>query len=502
MAWVTIANVKGPRGPKGDPGLGAEGALQFKLTTPPGDIATWIGTDNAGIYRLPTQTIVNGVVGRPPGAGPANVSVLPVGSTASIAKWDEIGEHGRIWECTISSNASLATGWVQRARATRFGTALTCAQGGGVTTASNVGHALPYTPGARVDRWRLHLRNYNERSGTAYTGALAIFGISVGEMQRTAAGKPWGAWAASGKRTNIVPGNVGATTPESGNEYITPWVDDFPLEAMQDYVFRYAFTGGTQNKHLAQGGGWSLTGGSAPVNSDAPAMTQVKESPLDVWIEGYSEAGVKIFAGFGDSLTVGHSADLPVYDSWVSKVARAEGAHPMFYAHSGTAYTEWDSPSPWKLHKYNNDAFYKMTLPTKLFNFLGSNDIFGTNATLAEMIARFKVTLPLIKAKTTQNVVFMTVLPRHDATAPQEVVRKQWNNWLMDNAASYGLFVVDVASAVDDGSGSKLDLRWAASTTDIHLKTAGYARIAAMLTGALTTTGLPFMLDTDGVPYF
>ena len=500
MAWVTIANVKGPRGPKGDPGLGSEDALQFKVTAPSGNVSTWTGLANAGIYRLPTTTFSNAVAGRPAGAKPGLVYVAPVGSTTSLVRWEEHGEHGRIFERTISTDSSLATGWVQRAQSTRFGTALTCAQGGGTTTATDVGHALPYTPGARVDRWRLHFRNYNDRSGSSYTGDLAIMGVSIGEMQRTAGGEPWGAWSASGKKQNIVASGVASTS--GSTEYITPWVDDFPLEALQDYVVRYAFTGGSQNKHLAQGGGWSLTGGSAQVNGDAPAMTQVKESPLDVWIEGYSEAGVKIVAGWGDSLTVGHSASLPVYDSWLSKVARSQGAHAMFYAHSGTAYGEWTNPGLWKFHKYNNDVFYKMTLPSTLYNFMGSNSIFAEDLTLAQMIAAFKLALPLIKDKTTQNMVFMTVLPRHDASDLQEVVRKQWNTWLMDNAATYGLFVVDVASAVDDGSGSKLDLRWAASTIDIHLKTAGYARIAAMLTGALTTTGLPFMLDTDGVPYF
>lgn len=476
MAYIVVGNNRGPRGLKGDSGTGAEDALKFKGDLPAGDVSTWTGLASDGIYRVPTQAVADGVAGRPFGAGPGHVTVEPVGSTTSTVEWVEFGDLGRTWGRTISTVAANATGWALKPRTKRVGTALTCAQGGGVTTATDVGHALPYTTAVRVPRWRIHFRNYNDRSGVAYQGALTIMGISIGEMARPATGEASGAFLdGTGK---LIVGNNGTQTPATASEYVTPWVDDYPLEVEKDYVIRYGYTGAAQNNHLAQGGGWSLTGGSIAVNSPSPAMTQVQESPLDVWIEAEVAAGTPVNAYFGDSLTVGQSATLPVYDSWAAKHARASGAIPVFYAHSGTAMTEWTSGLAWKYNKYVT-GLYKIARPDRLYWAMGSNDLFSAGVTLADMISRFRTVYPLITAKTTKNVILVTILPRHDPNSAQESVRKAWNTWLEDNLPNGSLMVKDAASTIAATNGSQLDTRWSASPTDIHLNTAGYARFAA-----------------------
>lgn len=441
------------------------------------DIQKWYGFENEGIYRIPSYTVLNGLTGYPHGAGPGTLSILAIGSAASRVEWVEMGEMGRTWVGTISSSAAYHDDWHLVQTAKRVATSLTCGRATDRRVATNVGHALPFTVAAHVYRWRLHFRNTNDRTTQTIGGSLSINSIGVGHMQRDDAGDA---------SPNIVPGTYTqidgpVTTPSSGGEYITPWIETLPLEANKDYVFRYGFTAAPdQEVNYLEGGGWILNDGTSAVATDTPAATITNRSPLDVWIELEVDANVPNWAYFGDSLTVGQGATLPVYDSWAAKHARSRGAIPTFFAHAGSRMSEWTNPAHIKFRKYQLPA-YRITRPTVLYWAMGSNDLFAETKSVQDMLTQMHETFPLITDVSSNNVVMTTVLPRHDGTDPQEAVRKEWNDHIQTHLPHGTLTVFDAAEALTDSSGDEIDPKWTTSDTDIHLSTAGYARFATQV---------------------
>lgn len=439
------------------------------------DITLWYGFANEGIYRIPSTTVQNTLTGYPDGAGPGTLSVIAIGSAASRVEWVEMGEMGRTWVGTISSSAAYRDPWHLVQTAKRVATSLTLGRANDVRTATEVAHALPLTLGARAHRWRLHFRNTNDRTTNTITGELGMSTVYIGKMQRAADG------AAS---ASIVPGTLkaaapAATTPSSGAELVTPWVEGYPLEADEDYVIRYGFTAaeGQQINYL-EGGGWTLDEGLTATFASAPAATLTNRSPLDVWIELEVDASTPCFAYFGDSLTVGQASTLPVYDSWPARHARSRGAIPTFYAHAGARMSEWTEPAHIKFRKYSLPS-YRIAQPDVLYWSMGSNDLFAEDKTIEDMLAAMAVTHPLITAVTSRNVVMTTILPRHDPNDPQEIVRRAWNEYIERHLPWGALMVYDAAAAITAAGGDRLDTTWSASASDIHLTSAGYARFSA-----------------------
>lgn len=443
------------------------------------DIQQWYGFDKEGIYRIPSYTVQNTLTGFPPDAGPGTLSVLAVGSAASRVEWVEMGQMGRTWVGTISSSSAYRGAWQLVQTTKRIATSLTCGRATDERTVTDVGHSLPLAIAARAYRWRVHFRNTNDRTTNTIGGSLSITEIGVGVMQRTADGQA---------APDIVPGTYhtiqgAATTSSSGGEFLTDWVEDYPLDPRMEYVIRYGFTAESgQGVNYLEGGGWVLDSGSSAVSTASPAATLTNRSPLDVWAEVEVDAGTPSYAYFGDSLTVGQGATLPVYESWAAKHARSRGAVPTFYAHAGSRMSEWTEPAHIKFRKYKlpnyGDTIAK---PDVLYWAMGSNDIFAEDKSVSDMLTQMNETFPLITDVSTRNVVMTTVLPRHDGTAAQEDVRQAWNDYIQTNLPHGTQLVYDAAAALTDSSGREVDPKWTESETNIHLSTAGYARFAVQV---------------------
>lgn len=344
--------------------------------------------------------------------------------------------------------------------------------GGGpssTTTQQNIHARLPFNIQAKANKWRVHFRNYNYRDAQAYAGVLSFAGVGFG-LASTNTGRPNGQF--SGSVSQI----MGATSsPSNAAVFSTPWVTENPIEPGMDYLLSYAYTGAAgQTSYLGVGGGWLSSDTAALLTTDA-TLVQQKYMPLDVFLEVEVDGRTQVFAYYGDSLTAGVSADLPVYDSYPNRHARANNALAIIYAASGSAMNLWTNPASGQIARWNG-----YTKPSRLYWSMGSNDVFQP-VDIATLRARFNNAWPVITGATTRNVILTTILPRLNAAAGAEAVRKEWNNILVDELPGNALMCIDAAAALTDSSGGVLAERWRGSPTDIHLSKQGYARFAAQL---------------------
>ena len=272
----------------------------------------------------------------------------------------------------------------------------------------------------------------------------------------------------------MFPVATGFETSEAGTQWVSQWMT-YPLVPNQEYILSYGYTCAPQDNHASVGGGFLTNGGAAAINTLATGLTKTEQAPLDIWITYEVDEHVKQYGYFGDSLTAGVSSDLPVYDSWAKRHARAHGAFAQIYAYSGTGYVEWNSDTKYGIRKYVD--FSQIAKPEVLYNAMGSNDL--TPSDLPQMISRFRASIAAIRSKVCTNIVNLTVLPRLDGADAFELHRQAWNQYLMEQVPGNTLMTFDAASALEGSTPGVLDVRWRASPTDIHLNYAGYARYAA-----------------------
>ncbi|MGX1750510.1 SGNH/GDSL hydrolase family protein [Glutamicibacter protophormiae] len=331
------------------------------------------------------------------------------------------------------------------------------------TTHNNVCGRLPVLLGARAGRWRVHIANTNDKSGTAYSGALSFTGVHLGKHQRNAAGELTGQFDGTPRQV------AGAfTSPANGSEWVSAWIEDYPLVAQQDYVLSYGYTSAAQDNYLAYAGGWQSSS-AGDVDAANPTLTQGKVMPLDVWLEVEVEAAVKIIAYGGDSLTGGIRSTLPVFDSWPARHAVANGAIHTMYSHGGTEFGDWLNANKRKWTKFSG-----LSKPDAMVIAWGNNDIFR-GANLAEMQTNYRAMAALVRSLLTERIYAATVLPRLAPGAAAEPVRKNFNEWLLTTVPAGTQAVFDFATAIDDGTGAT-DPRWRSEPDNFHLTTAGYAR--------------------------
>lgn len=431
------------------------------------------GLTAAGAWEVPGGVVT-------PNAGYPVTSPLTTPYSYALAD-----KNGRITEMRLGLDGTFPDDVLQPVaqRMVRFlpgtsgvrtaGVALTIPDSTTPTTShNNVTCRLPVLLGARAGRWRVHIANTNDKSGTAYTGALSFTGVHLGQHQRNAAGELTGQFAATPRQV------TGAfTSPANGSEWVSAWIEDYPLAAQQDYVLSYGYTSASQQNYLAYAGGWQSSNAN-DVAATAPALTQSKVMPLDVWIEVEVAGDTKIIAYGGDSLTGGIRSTIPVYDSWPARHAVANGAIHTMYSHGGSESGDWLNYSQRKWSK-----FAGLSKPDAMVIAWGNNDIFR-GATLAETQANYVSLANLVRANLTQRIYAATVLPRLAPGAAAEQVRKQYNEWLLTTVPAGTQAVFDFATAIDDGTGAT-DPRWRSEPDNFHLNTAGYSRCFQQITARL-----------------
>lgn len=335
--------------------------------------------------------------------------------------------------------------------------------GGGVHDFPAVqgGVRIPVNFSVPVKRWRLHLRNINPRQGEPGAGSMAISSVYIG--------RHGGNGTVSGGNTLV----GGAMASSDGSDMVTPWTSTV-IDASFEYLISYGWTSTQQPKQVV-GGAYTTATVDGAFSNTATATRSVN-SPLDAWIEAEVEADVPVVAGFGDSLTSGVGAALPVFNSWLTAYCRTHKALPVHYSASGDTMAGWSDPEHYKWTRWED-----FTRPDAVVHAMGSNDVFG-GASLAEMQARFRATVAILAEKVTPVIHAATIMPREgSAWDAMEQVRRDYNAWLAGRTRE----LFDFVGAVSLDDETLID---SIDADGIHLTAAGYVAVAGAITRPLAST--------------
>lgn len=380
---------------------------------------------------------------------------------------DAIGPDGRFLQSTVDDIASRigsGGGGVKSAPL-----ALTCAAGGTVVdTATARTVRYPLQVPVSSERFRVHLANRNDRTGTLYPGAVSFTGLWWGEAAYVA-GEMNGAMA-----TAPVALHAAFVTPSNGSEWVSPWFDRDVAEG-RNYLLSAGYSNAAgQTNHAGQGGAFMSTD-PADASALAPALSRVQQSPFDVWIEFEIPGDVPIIACLGDSLTAGTAATLPVHDSWPMPYAAMHKVWPAHFAHHGSDMAGWTSGDDWRWTKYG-DIDYDAVIWA-----LAGNDISG-GIDVATAKARFAALHPKVVNFLSSRIFLATIMPRNNWSPAIESVRVAYNEWLFQRPLGAEA-VVDFAKSVEASIGVlRADY---VSADGVHLRTIGYMQNALEIRGRL-----------------
>lgn len=314
------------------------------------------------------------------------------------------------------------------------------------------GVRMPVQFAADVTRYRVHMRNINPRVGTPGQGTVTVHNVWIGDH----------------KGGGLITGSYSPLSGEmvsTGGDMVTPWITT-PIEANHRYLITYQWTA-TEPTHAVVGGGWT-TADVADAASNGGTTTLDSSLPLDVWIEAETPAETPVIAAFGDSLSSGVGAALPVYDSWLSAYCRAHGALPVHYTASGDTMQGWADSTHYKWTRWQ-----ELDRPDSVVSHMGSNDVFG-GTDLATLQDRRAHSLSQLRALVSPVVYSATIMPRSGETGAMEDVRRAYNSWLltMPDESRDTFDFVPVVSSDDETIMPEYD------SDSIHLNRAGYAALA------------------------
>lgn len=343
--------------------------------------------------------------------------------------------------------------------------ALTLGQGS-TTAAGGVKSGVfrvPIRYAAPITRWRLCFTNRNPRYGTTRNAQSMVDTIIIGEHIDGAYTSGW-KWVAK----NL-------TVSADGSVARTGW-QTTPIGDGRDMAISYRYTtSGPEAPPLLVGGGWDL-GTATPGEWDVP-RTRVIRLPFDMWIEAETYATTPVIAGFGDSITCGVGATLPVFDSWPSVYARNFGALPIHYSSSGDTFENWGlDEKAYKVSRWDH-----LARPDAVLWAMGTNDM-ASSRTLAQHQANTLKMAGIIRERWSPNLYMATIMPRNNEAAEIKAMRDQWNGWAPTQPEFRDAF--DFAAAVrDPASGGILP---AYNADGLHLSSAGSAAQAAAITRPIT----------------
>lgn len=439
-------------------------------TIPSGaDLFTYRGPAYAGAWTISDATD-HTLIDLPPGyAGAGFMDLVWSHDWAQVQTVTE-GTSTRQWVRSLWPNN--ASPWRRTDERTKtVAVPLTAGDGGGSSVAgADIAYRLPLNFGARVERFRLRLRNFDYRDSQGRAGTITLHSVSVGEAARDATGAMTGAVVDGTVQTLTLAGSATDTA-----ELVTGWAN-VALDPSKTYLLTYRMTGlAGQSWSTDVGGGWQVAD-PATAHTAAAAVTRVGMVPLAVSLDVETPSTTPVYGALGDSLTAGSGSTLPVHDSWIAVYARTHrGLYTMWAAHG-------DTLESWAGTAGKTWRFADQARPDVLFVAMGSNDIWG-GADLPMMQTRLHSMLTRMRQFTSTNIVLCSIWPR-DSTAdePSELVRRAYNTWMRTTLPGGASRYVDTWPAI---SADNSTIRDEYDADGIHLNSAGYAAVASALDGGL-----------------
>lgn len=340
--------------------------------------------------------------------------------------------------------------------------ALSAATARGETVAGSGSVRFPVRYGARICRWRIHVRNHNYASGRSFTSGGLITGVWFGE-------------GANGEFSSQ-PRHVSSelAIPHNGADRATPWIE-VSIEPGINYLVSVGWTAGPGAKVETAGGAWVSTSADVAAAMRDSSYRPDVFVPFDWWIEAETPSTTTIVAGYGDSITVGTGTESVIHTSWLSQYARLVGALPIHRAFPGSGMTLWMDPDNHKWERWSN-----FQAADYVIHAMGQNDLGSAESELV-MRERFETTLPMIRSLISPNIYVATITPHAIKSNHQDAVRRAHAEYLRSLPLG-AIDLIDFASAVsDDDTGLRPELRGGARGADeLHPGTDGAARMAAV----------------------
>lgn len=337
---------------------------------------------------------------------------------------------------------------------------LTAGHGGTTYGQTSATVRYPMEWAAPIYRGRVHIRNINPRENQVFTGAVNFpQGLYVGDATT---------W--DGTATNLTQVAAPFSTAENGGDWVSDVIEfDFLPDSKHILSASYVASATVVNN---SGACWTATGQVA--ESTAGTWTQGAMAPFDIWIEVEVPESTPVVAVVGDSLSAGTSSTLPVHDSVMSQYMRKLGGLPIHYAHVGDSMNSYNGGGAAGSETYKKTRWAHLARPDAVLFALGSNDMFGGNASLATCQSRFATTLAWAKSALSPNVYLSTITPRDAEIGAKEDIRRSYNVWLKGKTSPGGdaRAVFDFVPAISSDDETIIP---ALNGDGIHLNTAGYA---------------------------
>lgn len=319
-------------------------------------------------------------------------------------------------------------------------------------------YRIPLKFNAPITRWQLCADNINVRSGLPVGSGIVVDGFYIGDH----VGNGQLASTPSTIATNV-------TIPDDG----TVWRSNFRTDNIGDALdklltYSYSSTVGPAN---AVAGAWRST---SKVATDLnPSTSRVPSVGLNIWIEAETYEDTPVFAVFGDSISIGASATLPLYDSVISQKCREIGALPVHWAVASDSMTGWSDPTHYKWTRWAH-----CDLADSALHAMSHNDAYGLDKSLPEMISLFENSVPMVESKISKNVYASTMTPRDAGSAEEHAVRNGYNSYIKGAGRKLVRDIFDFDSVISVNNTIKPEY----NGDGIHLNTAGYKAESDLIT--------------------